>query len=158
MKETKVRKLTERQRKILDFIRQCIKNKDYPPSPRAIQESTGIPSSVVDDSLRTLERMGYIRRNQEVSRAIELLDKADRRSRSMAAAKRRPQAKTSIWDKPHIKAMLKQPLGSPISLTEEEADIIAKEAFGKRPDLPPGEEYVRRLKSVWAGLLRKKDG
>ncbi|MBI2888179.1 MAG: hypothetical protein HYY02_13375 [Chloroflexi bacterium] len=30
-------------------------------------------------------------------------------------------------------------------------------AFGSRPDLPPGEEYVERMKELWAGLLRKRD-
>ena len=54
--------------------------------------------------------------------------------------------------------MLSQPLGAPASLTDEEADAIAREAFGKRPDLPPGEEYVRQVRKVWAGLLKKRDG
>jgi hypothetical protein len=54
--------------------------------------------------------------------------------------------------------MLEEPLGAPVSLTDEEADAIAKEAFGKRPDLPPGEEYVRQVRNVWAGLLKKRNG
>jgi len=66
--------------------------------------------------------------------------------------------KGSIWDEPRIKAMLEEPLGAPVSLTDEEADAIAKEAFGKRPDLPPGEEYVRQVRNVWAGLLKKRNG
>ena len=71
---------------------------------------------------------------------------------------KRPHRKGSIWDRPSIKKMLEEPVGTPVSLTEEEADAIMEEAFGKRPDLPPGEEYVRQVRSVWAGLLKKRNG
>ena len=71
---------------------------------------------------------------------------------------KRPQSKSSVWDRPNIKAMLREPVGSPVSLTDEEAEAIAREAFGKRPDLPPGEEYVRQVRKVWAGLLKRRDG
>lgn len=71
---------------------------------------------------------------------------------------KRPQSGGSIWDEPRIKAMLEEPLGAPVSLTDEDADAIAKEAFGKRPDLPPGKEYLRQVRSVWAGLLKKTNG
>ena len=54
--------------------------------------------------------------------------------------------------------MLEQPVGAPVDLTREEAIAIAREAFGKRPDLPPGEEYVRRLRPIWKGLLKQRDG
>ncbi|MFQ5880469.1 MAG: chorismate synthase, partial [Dehalococcoidia bacterium] len=62
----------------------------------------------------------------------------------------------SIWDSPRLQEMLRQPLGSPVNLTREEAIAIAREAFGKRPDLPPGDEYVRRLRPMWKGLLKSK--
>jgi hypothetical protein len=71
---------------------------------------------------------------------------------------KRPSRKDSIWDKPRIKAMLEEPIGAPVSLTHEEALAIAREAFGKRPDLPPGEEYVRSLRPIWKGLLKRRDG
>jgi len=66
--------------------------------------------------------------------------------------------KGSIWNKPNIKVMLEEPLGSPVSLTREEALAIVRESFGKRPDLPPGDEYVRLVRPVWAGLLRRRHG
>ena len=67
--------LSPKQQKILDFLRKFIREKDYPPSIRDIQIGCGISStSVVDYNLKALERMGYIRRDREVSRAIELLD------------------------------------------------------------------------------------
>ncbi len=64
----------------------------------------------------------------------------------------------SIWDKPKLKRMLQEPVGSPILLTREEAEAIAREAFGKRPDLPPGAEYVRQLRPIWRGLLKRRHG
>jgi mRNA-degrading endonuclease RelE of RelBE toxin-antitoxin system len=64
----------------------------------------------------------------------------------------------TIWQRPKIRALLAQPVGAPIELTPQEARAIAREAFGKRPDLPPGEEYVRRLRPVWRGLHRKRHG
>ena len=72
--------LSTKQQKILEFLRQFIRDKDYPPSIRDIQLGCEISStSVVDYNLKALERMGHIRRDREVSRAIELLDGTGRR-------------------------------------------------------------------------------
>src|SRR4030043_125256 len=77
--------LSTKQQKIIDFLRRFIREKDYPPSIRDIQEACGISStSVVDYNLKALERMGYIHRDREVSRAIELLDGSGRRPRMIA--------------------------------------------------------------------------
>lgn len=77
--------LSSKQQRILDFVRRFIDEKDYPPSIRDIQIACGISStSVVDYNLKALERMGYIRRDREVSRAIELLDRGVRRPRTVA--------------------------------------------------------------------------
>ena len=72
--------LSAKQQGILDFVRKFIRDKDYPPSIRDIQLGCNISStSVVDYNLKALERLGYIRRDREVSRAIELLDGTGRR-------------------------------------------------------------------------------
>jgi repressor LexA len=72
--------LSNKQQSILDFVRKFIRDKDYPPSIRDIQIGCNISStSVVDYNLKALERQGYIRRDREVSRAIELLDGSGRR-------------------------------------------------------------------------------
>jgi repressor LexA len=66
--------LSAKQQSILRFIRDFIREKDYPPSIRDIQDACQISStSVVDYNLKALERLGYIRRDREVSRAIELV-------------------------------------------------------------------------------------
>jgi repressor LexA len=72
--------LSAKQQSILEFVRRFIREKDYPPSIRDIQIGCNISStSVVDYNLKALERMGHIRRDREVSRAIELLDGSGRR-------------------------------------------------------------------------------
>ena len=77
--------LSPKQQKIIGFLRHFIREKDYPPSIRDIQEACGISStSVVDYNLKALERLGYIHRDREVSRAIELLDGSGRRPRTIA--------------------------------------------------------------------------
>jgi len=76
--------LSERQQRILEFLREFIVDKDYPPSIRDIQQGCSISStSVVDYNLKRLEERGYIRRDREVSRAIELLDGSGARRRSL---------------------------------------------------------------------------
>ena len=80
-----MKELSPRQRKILEFIRRFIRQKDYPPSIRDIQLGCQISStSVVDYNLKALERQGFIRRDREVSRAIEVLERGGRRPRTMA--------------------------------------------------------------------------
>ena len=77
--------LSPKQQSILDFLRHFIREKNYPPSIRDIQEECSISStSVVDYNLKALERMGYIHRDREVSRAIELLDGSGRRPRTIS--------------------------------------------------------------------------
>ncbi|MSQ30880.1 MAG: transcriptional repressor LexA [Dehalococcoidia bacterium] len=78
--------LSEKQRGILEFLDTFIGEHDYPPSIRDIQVGCGISStSVVDYNLKRLEEKGYIRRDREVSRAIELLNgQGERRRRTIS--------------------------------------------------------------------------
>jgi repressor LexA len=77
-----MKELTGKQADILDFLRRFVEEKDYPPSIRDIQEGCGISStSVVDYNLRKLEEKGFIRRDREVSRGIEILGSRGRRTR-----------------------------------------------------------------------------
>lgn len=71
---TTSKSLSTKQQSIFRFIRDFIRDHDYPPSIRDIQDGCSISStSVVDYNLKALERLGYIRRDREVSRAIELV-------------------------------------------------------------------------------------
>ena len=79
-----MKELSGKQKRIFEYIRDFIDEHDYPPSIRQIQEACGISStSVVDYNLRILEKTGHIRRDREVSRAIEVTHGAARRARMM---------------------------------------------------------------------------
>jgi repressor LexA len=63
--------LTQRQQMVLDFIRQSIVDRGYPPTLREIGARMGIRSTNgVNDHLRALERKGYLTREDMKSRAL----------------------------------------------------------------------------------------
>ena len=78
--------LSDKQQLIFDFLETFIAEHDYPPSIRDIQTGCNISStSVVDYNLKRLEEKGLIRRDREVSRAIEMLNgQGERRRRTVA--------------------------------------------------------------------------
>lgn len=68
-------KITSKQLEILDYMKNQILNKGYPPSVREICEAVGLKStSSVHAHLATLEKNGYIRRDPTKPRAIEIVD------------------------------------------------------------------------------------
>ena len=65
--------LTARQRRVLDVIRQAVERRGYPPSMREIGEAVGLTSSSsVSHQLAMLEKKGYLRRDPNRPRAIEV--------------------------------------------------------------------------------------
>jgi repressor LexA len=69
-------KLSDRQRKMLDFIRMFSMQSGYPPSIREIGEAVDISStSVVNYNLNRLVEQGYLDRDQNVSRGLRLTEK-----------------------------------------------------------------------------------
>lgn len=67
--------LSKRQQAIIDFIRNEVRTKGYPPSVREIGEAVGLASSsTVHGHLSRLEKKGLIRRDPTKPRAIELLE------------------------------------------------------------------------------------
>lgn len=83
--------LTERQRQVLDHIRQTVAQRGYPPTVREIGEAVGLSSpSTIHSHLNTLVKAGFIRRDPTKPRAIEVLDpvmaappRSDRRVREV---------------------------------------------------------------------------
>ncbi len=66
--------LTVRQRKVLDVIRDAVAARGYPPSVREIGEAVGLTSpSSVAHQLRSLEQKGFLRRDPNRPRAIEVV-------------------------------------------------------------------------------------
>ena len=71
--------LTKRQEQTLDYIRQSIEQRGYPPTLREIGVYMGIRSTNgVNDHLRALERKGYLRREDMKSRALRVVEQPDR--------------------------------------------------------------------------------
>jgi len=65
--------LTQRQRLVLEYIHQSVSERGYPPSMREIGDAVGLTSpSSVKHQLASLERKGFIRRDPNRPRAIEV--------------------------------------------------------------------------------------
>lgn len=65
--------LTQRQRMVLEVIRDSVQRRGYPPSMREIGEAVGLTStSSVSHQLRTLQRKGFLRRDPNRPRAVEV--------------------------------------------------------------------------------------
>ena len=98
--------LTRRQQAILDVIRDSVERRGYPPSIREICESAGLAStSSVAHQLAMLERKGFLRRDPNRPRAVDVRRspatgrrasrpaRARRRGHRRRAARRRPGAR-----------------------------------------------------------------
>lgn len=65
--------LTDRQRRVLEVIRVSVNERGYPPSIREIGDAVGLAStSSVAHQLRTLERKGFLRRDPNRPRAVDV--------------------------------------------------------------------------------------
>ena len=106
-----------RQNKILEFIRQYHAEHRFMPSVRDIQAACGISStSVVDYNLRILQRDGYVRRADGISRGLELTDDT--------AAPRAPEF-ASIPLLGNIAAGAPLPVATPDAWQAEDAERVS---------------------------------
>lgn len=70
--------LSDRQRAILQFVREFIAQKGYPPAVREIGAAVGLSSSAsVHNHLRRLQEIGFIVRDEAKPRALELVSDND---------------------------------------------------------------------------------
>lgn len=68
-------KITDKQKEILEYIKDSILKRGYPPAVREICEAVHLKStSSVHSHLETLEENGYIRRDPTKPRTIEIID------------------------------------------------------------------------------------
>ena len=68
-------KISKKQMEILEYIKEQILTRGYPPAVREICEAVNLKStSSVHSHLETLEKNGYIRRDPTKPRAIEIID------------------------------------------------------------------------------------
>lgn len=92
--------LTPRQQRILNVIRDSLENRGYPPSMREIGDLVGLTSSSsVSHQLKVLEQKGFMRRDPNRPRAIEVfLPEVMAARRSISAADETSYDETGIGD------------------------------------------------------------
>ena len=101
-----MKKASKRQHDILNFIKDEVRTKGYPPSVREIGEAVGLASSsTVHGHLARLESKGLIRRDPTKPRAIEILDQSEMNGLQ----------KTDVM---HVPLIGKVTAGSPITAIE----------------------------------------
>ena len=84
-------KLSDRQRRMIEFISDFANENGYPPSIREIGSAVGISStSVVNYNLNRLVEEGYLSRDQNVSRGIRLTEKLARATQQVVDTIRIP--------------------------------------------------------------------
>lgn len=121
--------LTERQKRILDTLRDSIEKRGYPPSIREIGQIVGLTSSSsVAHQLRVLEKKGFIKRDPNRPRALEVfLPELMAARRAMAAAEDSGQDITDLGNSmptaTHVPLVGRIAAGGPI-LAEERVEEI----------------------------------
>ena len=124
--------LTARQRGVLDTIRSAVETRGYPPSMREIGEAVGLTSpSSVAHQLAALERKGFLRRDPNRPRAIEVVDRRERTAEpAPAAAATTPAAPTPPSSEEQTETALVPVLGriaagGPILAEQAVEDVFA---------------------------------
>jgi repressor LexA len=127
--------VSDRQRAILDYLRDFVDEHGYPPTVRGIGEAVGLRSpSTVHAHLAQLERAGLLRRDPTKPRAIELTDRI---------------AHTDVRRLPLLGEIA---AGGPLLAEQNVEDYVAV----PEPLSRGGEEFLLRVKGdsmVNAGIL-----
>ncbi|MCL2025483.1 MAG: transcriptional repressor LexA [Leptospirales bacterium] len=69
--------LTDKQNRIYEFIKEAIRNSGFPPTVREIGDEFGITVKGAYDHLKAIEKKGFIRTEQNKSRAIIITQSSD---------------------------------------------------------------------------------
>ncbi len=130
-----MRKMSDKQRRMITFIERFLSDKGYPPSIRDIQAGCAISStSVVDYNLNILESRGHIRRHADVSRGITLLTRTQTSDSlvpvpvigMIAAGEPIPVPTPDTWDV----AAVSETMEVPRELTRGREDVYALKVKG----------------------------
>ena len=130
-----MKKLSDKQRRIIRFIDRFLGEKGYPPTIRDIQGGCAISStSVVDYNLNILESRGYLSRHADVSRGIKLLNRTPTAEMMVAvpvigmiaAGEPIPVPTPDTWDV----AAVSETMGVPSELTRGKEGVYALRVKG----------------------------
>ncbi len=169
--------LSERQQQVLDYIRDTVNDRGYPPSVREIGEAVGLNSpSTVHSHLNSLVEAGAIRKDASKPRAIVVLDKqaptsVDRRVRNIPLLGR-IAAGTPILAAEQVESVMPLPTElvgeGPVFLLEVKGDSMIDAgihegdlvAVHSQPDALDGEIVAALVDGEEATVkrLRRKSG
>jgi repressor LexA len=170
--------VTDRQQQVLDYIRQIVADRGYPPSVREIGEAVGLNSpSSVHAHLNSLVEAGLIRRDPAKPRAIVVAEATsapvttDRRMRDVPVLGR-IAAGTPILAAEQVDEVMPLPTElvgeGPVFLLEVKGDSMVDAgihegdlvAIHKQPDASDGEIVAVLIDDEEATVkrLRRKDG
>lgn len=130
--------LTARQRQILTSIQDSLEKHGYPPTLREMGEAVGLKSlSSVTHQLTQLEKLGYVRRDPRLPRAIEVLLPLTKTSPFTAAAPsgsavpadpeplRFPEPSATATDSALVPLVGRIAAGGPILADQQVEDVMA---------------------------------
>jgi len=117
--------LTDRQEKILSFIKKSIQDQGYPPTIREIGEHFGIRSTNgVNDHLKALERKGYLLRGELKSRALSVIDGGRSQAARFPRLARRELSAVADGEVVEVPLVGKVAAGEPILAQENITDHV----------------------------------
>jgi repressor LexA len=141
--------LSLRQRKVLQVIRDSVQERGYPPSMREIGEAVGLAStSSVSYQLSTLQRMGYLRRDANRPRTVEMRPSGHLAVRPERGAKAGPGQ-----DGPAGQGVRSVPLVGRIAAGEPIAALEQVEDFFPLPRQLVGEGSLFMLKVAGDSMI-----
>jgi repressor LexA len=122
--------LTPRQRRILETIKETVERRGYPPSIREMGDAVGLASSSsVAHQLKVLEQKGFLRRDPNRPRALEVLLPAEANAPAVRSASATAADATGVGDlapQPILVPVLGRiAAGGPILAEEQVEDIFA---------------------------------
>ena len=144
--------LTPRQQRVLATVKDAIEMRGYPPSMREIGEAVGLTSSSsVAHQLKVLEEKGFLKRDPNRPRALEVFLPEVMAARSHSACRRnastRPGSATPCPPRPYVPLVGRIAAGGPI-LAEESLEEV----------FPLPQPAGRRWHPLPARGLRRLDG
>lgn len=117
--------LTERQRTILEVIRASVTTRGYPPSIREIGDAVGLTStSSVAHQLRTLERKGFLRRDPNRPRAVDVRSADDAAAAAAAAVVTDVAGSDALPEPTYVPVLGRIAAGGPILAEEAVEDVF----------------------------------
>lgn len=170
--------LTERQQQVLDYIKEAVLGRGYPPSVREIGEAVGLSSpSSVHAQLNSLVEAGMIKKDPSKPRAIMIVDDhpmvagTDGRTRDVPVLGR-IAAGTPILAAEHVEDVMTLPTelvgDGPVFLLEVKGDSMIDAGIHegdlvcvhKQPDALDGEIVAALIADEEATIkrLRRRDG